>query len=194
LRFFSHRIRFLSVNHSFGLLIAGMAVLFIAGGCSSTGNKLVVLNEGKQSPAVPDNALQQFVGPRMIAAPASQSSVGAETIDTADDADTVSEDPGDIIADARMFCRDSNYAAADSLLRIAVKSILVMDAQCQSDRFPTSRYIDDIISIYDEKMPKSYALPDEIAASAFQWQVGRSLDSIQIPSADSASIASLSYE
>ncbi len=194
LQFFPHRFRPFSVSNVPGFLLTGMALALIAAGCSSTGTKVTVLNEEKQSPEFSINNSSQPAGARMIAVPGSLTVARTAALDTIDDADTVSEDPGDLIADARLFCRDSDYAAADSLLRIAVKNILSIDAQGQSDRFPTSRYIDDIIAIYDEKMPKSFSLPDEIAASAFQWQMGRSLDSIKLPASDSLSIAALGIQ
>jgi membrane-bound lytic murein transglycosylase D len=191
--FYQTAIRAFSARTVWGILLAGLALAGIAGGCGGTARKYPVLNETLKAPE-PSITPAALSGVRPPLDPMPPACVDVAVSDSSDDPDTISEDPGDLIADARMYCHDSNYVAADSLLRIAVKNILVIDAQGQSDRFPTSRYIDDIIALYDEKMPKSFALPDEIAASAFQWQVGQSLDSMQIPSSDSASIASLGYE
>jgi membrane-bound lytic murein transglycosylase D len=194
LRLFPHRMWAFSWNNARCFLIASMMLALMADGCGSANRKFSVLNEAKKKPEISKDSLLAPGGIRTPIDTASLTVASTSALDTTDDADTVSEDPGDLIADARLFCSDSNYAAADSLLHIAVKTILVIDAQGQSDRFPTSRYIDDIIAIYDEKMPKTFSLPDEIAASVFQGQVGRSLDSIKIPSSDSASIAALGIQ
>ena len=194
LEFFLHRIRVFSGNNALCFLFTSMVLALVACGCGSASKKISVLNEAKKTPEIVKDSLSMPGAIKTLINTDSLTVANMCALDTTDDADTVSADPGNLIADARLFCRDSNYTVADSLLRIAVKSILVIDAQGQSDRFPASRYIDDIIAIYEEEMPKSFSLPDEIAASVFQWQVGRSLDSIKIPASDSASIAVLGIQ
>ncbi len=194
MQFFFHNSNFFPARYALCVLGTGMVLALTAGGCGGAARKDPVLNEAVITVDQMKNHAAEPVRIGASVAPKPLIIANPSSADTLDDADTISEDPGDLIADARMFCRDSNYVAADSLLRIAVKNILVIDAQGQSDRFPTSRYIDDIIALYDEKMPKSFSPPDEIAPSAFQWQAGRSIDSMNIPASDSASMAALEYQ
>jgi membrane-bound lytic murein transglycosylase D len=154
-------------------------------GCGSTGKRLPTIEATKAQP--PQTCDTSAGRPDTLAA----SDQEAE-IDTAEsDEDTAYEDPGELIENAKSLCAEGDYAAADSNLKKAVEAIEAIDAEGEGKRFPSSQYVDDIVSIYNEKMPAQYSVPDEIALTSFQRQMVRSLDSMKIMPSESLSIATM---
>ena len=94
---------------------AGMMLALIAGGCVSTNRNFSVQSETEKNSEQVKAVFSEPGSSRMPAAPGLFIDTSKNALDTTDDDDTISEDPGDLIADARLFCRDSNYTAADSL-------------------------------------------------------------------------------
>ena len=158
-----------------------MAVV-LATGCGSALKRSPLLDK----PAPVSGKVAAITAPASVSIPAASTEavLPSDSADAVDD--TISDDPAELIQDARQLCKDSNFAAADSELRVAIKEIETIDAEGQSERFPATRYIDDIITIYNRNMPAAFPIPDEIAVSAFQWQLGQSLDSMKVPPSDSA--------
>jgi hypothetical protein len=172
-------------NHFF-LLPAVFLSLMLIIGCGSTEKRDSTLGETKTGTVpVSDTAAAAAVTGNAVSG-----TVSAD--DTAgNDEDTVKEDPGELIENARALCNEGNFAAADSNLKEAVLAIETIDAEAENEWFPSSRYVDDIVSIYSEKMPSRYSIPDEIAMTAFQRQMVRSLDSMKIMPAESLTIATM---
>ena len=175
-------------------LLAGVLFAFIILGCGGTAVRIEpLLNVSEKAPSPPasfrSGSTPQHVVPHCTDAvqATAADSVGNDSVEN--DADTIADDPGLLIEEARSDCRDSNFTAADSVLREAVHAIEFADAAGQSGRFPISRYIDDIMGIYDKKMPSGYPMPDELASAALQWQMGHSVDSQQVMPSDSLSLA-----
>lgn len=167
---------------SFRYFLAAVSLLFItiigAIHCGFAQNKISVLDG--------ENTSSSDTGVTF------QDSLASQDLDTAEvDEDSVAEDPGDLIESARTLCTEGDFAAADSNLKKAVQAIEAIDEESDSEWFPASRYVDEIVSIYSEKMPAEYSLPDEIALTAFQRQMVRSLDSMKILPAESLSIATM---
>ncbi|MBN2035413.1 MAG: LysM peptidoglycan-binding domain-containing protein [Chitinispirillaceae bacterium] len=100
--------------------------------------------------------------------------------------------PDDLIQEARALCGDGAFAAADSCLKQAVKAIGLMEETDEDTRwFPASKYIDVIVSIYNETMPDSFSIPEEIMMAVFQSQMLRSVDSMKVLPSDSLSVAAM---
>ena len=156
-------------------------------GCGSTREKISV-PDGAQTPeaALPDTA--------DVAAAESDTAAGPETDEDdmdENDGDSAAADPGEFIENAKTLCTEGNFAAADSSLKKAIQAIETADEEQVTGWFPASRYVDEIVSIYNDRMPATYPIPDDIAASAFQQQMGRSLDSMKILPAESLSVATM---
>ncbi|MBN2189008.1 MAG: LysM peptidoglycan-binding domain-containing protein [Chitinispirillaceae bacterium] len=111
-----------------------------------------------------------------------------DTVDNGED--TAATDPGEFIETAKTLCAEGNFAGADSSLKKAIQVMETADEGNETEWFPSSRYVDEIVSIYTEKMPSGFQIPDDIAASAFQQQMARSLDSMKLlpPESFSASV------
>jgi membrane-bound lytic murein transglycosylase D len=104
------------------------------------------------------------------------------------------QDPADLIEEAKSYCSQRNYASADSTLKEAVKAAQAMEdgpIDSASDWFPSSQYIDDIVALYNQKMPASYPVPEELLLGVFQRQMMRSLDSMNALPTDSMSLAAI---
>jgi membrane-bound lytic murein transglycosylase D len=154
-------------------------------GCGSTKQNRSTLDGTKTPSARPDS----------IASVAADSEATADQEAVSDtvgnEGDTASEDPEEFIGNAEKFCTEGNYAAADSNLKQAIRTIETIDAENDGEWFPSSGYVDEIVSLYNEKMPSQYPIPDEISFAAFQQQMVRSLDSMKIIPAESLSLATM---
>jgi membrane-bound lytic murein transglycosylase D len=154
-------------------------------GCASTEQR-VAAPDGAQVPAVlPDT------GDLAVTDDDTAADLEAENNTEVNETDTVAEAPGELIENAKAFCAEGNFAAADSSLKEAITAMESVDEESESEWFPSSQYVDDIVSLYSEKMPPQYPVPDEIAQTAFQRQMARSLDSMRIMPAESLSIATM---
>ena len=164
-------------------------LLILNFGCGSTGKHLPIL-EVTKTPA--QQTCDTTAGKSDTLAASDQEAGQAADLDTTEsDVDSAYEDPGELIENARTLCSKGDYAAADSNLKKAVQAIEAIDAEGEREWFPSSRYVDSIVSIYNEKMPAQYSVPDEIALTSFQRQMVRSLDSMKIMPAESLTIATM---
>jgi membrane-bound lytic murein transglycosylase D len=169
------------------LLLALLSLPAISG-CGSTGKKIAMTDAGQTPKAAlpPDTA--------ELSAAESDTADITETDETdmeESEGDSAAADPGEFIENAKTLCAEGNFASADSSLKKAIQVIETADEEHETGWFPASRYIDDIVSIYNDKMPSGFPIPDDIAVSAFQQQMGRSMDSMKILPAESLSVATM---
>jgi len=176
---------FTACNQPRSLLLIFLLSFATIIGCGSTEQHLSALDGTKTPSAQPDST------DTVTADTEATADEEAEFDTTGIDEDTANEDPGEFIENAKTLCTEGNYAAADSNLIKAVHTIETIDAENDGEWFPSSGYVDEIVSIYNEKMPSQYPLPDEIALAAFQRQMVRSLDSMKIIPAESLSLATM---
>ncbi len=183
----------------FRLFFIAAIVLFIISGCAATGKQAV----SSSGDSVPAAASEKPSEAKASDWPGTDQSAGIpdsdnSSADTAEIVDTIfydasvesaTEDPAALIDLARTLALNGEYAAADSNLKRAVQSIETIESESDTEWFPSSSYIDDIVSIYNEKMPQNFRLPEEIAITQFQKQMVRSLDSLQLMPSESLSIA-----
>jgi membrane-bound lytic murein transglycosylase D len=167
--------------------LAAMVSFLMTTGCGST-RKNVPISTLSPTPTGSDTV--PVGAPPSISRQATTDSVADN--DTAySEEDTTAEDPAGLIENARAFCVEGNFAAADSSLKRAVRTIEAIDAESDSAGLASSRYVAEIVSLYNNKMPPQYSVPDEIAQTVFQGQMVRSLDSMNIMPAESLAIAAM---
>jgi membrane-bound lytic murein transglycosylase D len=110
--------------------------------------------------------------------------------------DTAFSDPADLIEEAKSHIDDSDFVAADSTLKAAIKAIENSETGPESFEPPSgsSGFIEEIVALYKEKMPASYKIPEDISLAAFQRQMMRSIDSINVALPDSVALAALACQ
>jgi membrane-bound lytic murein transglycosylase D len=125
--------------------------------------------------------------------------VFADSIDTFsyNEEDSIFESPEVLIEEAKSYCDSQKYEKADSVLKIALKAIQNIDLESDSatsEWFPSSQYLDDIVTIYKEKMPANFPMPEELTIGVFQHQMMKSLDSIKVIVSDSLISAAIACQ
>jgi membrane-bound lytic murein transglycosylase D len=166
-------------------IFAVSLVLLSAIGCGSSHKRLSTL-EKNNADRVSDSIDRATARSDSLATLAAADSAAAAT------EDTVYGNPSELIEEAQSYCSEGEYDAADSTLKEAVKAIGSMDEESENGEwFPASRYIDEIVTLYKEKMPDSYSIPEEITMAVFQQQMLRSIDSLNIMPSESLSQAVL---
>jgi membrane-bound lytic murein transglycosylase D len=153
-------------------------------GCGS-GNKRYSTLENRPGDAISDSSSIVAAANDSLTVSTADSTVAAAT-------DTVYGNPSELIEEAQAYCNDGDYTAADSTLKEAVKAIGSLDEESEDGEWsPASRYIDEIVALYKNKMPDSFSIPEEITMAVFQHQMLRSIDSLNIMPSDSLSQAVL---
>src|SRR5271157_4955965 len=175
--------------------LPALSLLALVGACSSTRGHVpapasaprIIIHPRDSMPIAPSAADLQTA-----AADSEADDDSSETVDE----DTVYQNPSDLIEEAKSYCDDSDFAAADSALRQAVHAVEAMDQRgdAGAERVPSSKYFDEIAVIYKQKMPASYSLPEDIAAAVFQGQLMRSIDSMSAGPLDSISLAAIACQ
>ena len=160
-------------------------LLVFAAGCASTRNVRSALSvaHGKK-PAI-DTIARNTAGTTGI----------SDTLEEAS-GDTSLGDPADLIEEAESYIADSDFVAADSTLKAAVRAIQTGgEAPDSSEALSVSSgLIDEIAALYKTKMPVSYKVPEDIGLAIFQRQMMHSLDSINLATPDSAALAALTCQ
>ncbi len=176
-----------------GCLLA-TTLLALVGACSSTRAHVHVPASAPHIITYPRDSVP-IVPSAADLQPAADSEADDDSSETVDD-DTVYQNPSDCIEEAKSYCDDSDFAAADSALRQAVHAVEAMDQRgdAGAERLPSSKYFDEIAIIYKQKMPASYSLPDDIAAAVFQGQLMRSIDSMSAGPLDSVALAAIACQ
>jgi len=182
-----------SKNTFFLFLLFTVASLLLDSGCASTHAK------------VPPSQRQQAVKAAAVrAAAAAQEATdtaayadSAESGDSlsADEIDSIYDDPADLIEVAKSYIADSNYASADSTLKEAVRAVENMDQATEgAHRLPPARYLEQIAAVYKEQMPASYPMPEDITMAVFQNQMMLSMDSMNVLPSDSVAMAAIACQ
>ena len=165
-------------------------MLFLGTGCGLTEKRQSFLDETGNHPSQTCAARAGIAKGKSVATSHSAGRTPATDSSSAQDTQAV-EDPEWLIEQANTLCDESNYAAADSTLKRAVKSIEIIEAENEGNEewFPSSQYLDEIVAMYTTRMPPQFSVPEDIALTAFQRQMGRSLDSMKLMPAESLAIA-----
>jgi membrane-bound lytic murein transglycosylase D len=164
-------------------LLVFFMVLFTFIGCGSSKKQHSTL-EKNDIIRIPDSMATASRGDSLAGMAADSAAAALE--------DTVYGNPSELLEEAQLYCSEGEYDAADSTLKEAVKAIGSMDEESENGEwFPSSRYIDKIVTIYKEKMPDSFSIPEEITMAVFQQQMLRSIDSLNIMPSESLSQAVL---
>ena len=103
-------------------------------------------------------------------------------------AETRGETIDSLIQNADAACDSEDWAAAHKLLKEAAASVKAIEAN--GGGVESEEYYNDIALRYTERLPEAYAdsAPDEVSLISFQKQLGESMDSITLSSADSAAL------
>jgi membrane-bound lytic murein transglycosylase D len=165
-------------------------LLLLAAGCALTGKRNTVLPPTQKAAADKQRGKTATVPAAAGATASLTNAITSKDSAASQDSGAVA-DPEWLIEQAKSLCAGKEFAAADSALRRAVRSIETIDADNEGNEewFPSTRYIDDIVSIYSTQMPPQFPLPEDIALTALQRQMGKSLDSISIMPAESLALA-----
>ena len=169
------------------LFFAILSIVSVFINCAETGREKSTLgsNIPLQPPQSSSIEVQKIAPATEVVTAKSTSAI----IEDAAAADTLTEDPEALIDTAKQQCIDSNFAAADSSLKRAVKAIESSneDNGDNEGSLPASKYLADIIALYG-KMPPPYSLPEDISMAAFQSQMVRSIDSLKFMPSDSLAL------
>jgi len=124
---------------------------------------------------------------------AARTAATANFTDSAEGAsgDTSRDDATDLVEEAKSNIDDSDFAAADSLFKIATRVIESGDKPSDSTAGPTAGLLDEIVALYKERMPASYKVPEDIRLAVFQRQMMGSIDSLNVALPDSVALAAL---
>jgi hypothetical protein len=170
----------------FRFLISVLLPFLAIAGCAATEKSISGPGaETASAAALPDTAALAIAEKDSSA----EQEADREDEETNGDTAATAPDPGEFIETAKTLCLEGNFAAADSSLKNAIQALETADEGNETEWFPASRYVDDIVSIYNEKMPEGFQIPDDIAASAFQQQMARSLDSMKLLPPESFSVS-----
>lgn len=110
-----------------------------------------------------------------------------------DPATSVSVELDTLLARAQGACGGERFGEADSLLRAAVRVLDSAEITAEDAEKLAQFYHPRIIALYTESMPAEYldSIPAHVSFLAFQHQISRSLDSIEVSEKDSAFLAEL---
>ena len=185
---------FKSKNSIILFLLFAIASLLLAFGCATTRSRVSPLNLAQtvQTPAAHGSVAAKQEAPDT----ASYADTGEYTDSlAAEEGDTIYDDPGDLIEVAKSYIEDGSFASADSTLKEAVKAVESRDEGNEGGkRLPSSRYFDEIVAIYKEKMPAAFSIPEDITMAVFKHQMMLSIDSMNVLPSDSISIAALACQ
>jgi membrane-bound lytic murein transglycosylase D len=165
-----------------------LAAVFLAG-CASSGKRALV-------PDAPLHARPDAAGAGI--AWSDESDPTAPVVPQDPSAAIDMTDVDNLIARARKASADSSFAQADSMLREAAAFLKRSSRsegsieQNEKTRLAVQGYVAEIFSIYDDRMPPEFSVPEEISAVIFTLHILESLfDTLTVSPQDSVFLTRL---